>query len=91
MAGSVFDSQLYGDLFPAGDAARLFSDSAEIRAMLLVEGALAKAQGAAGVIPADSAAAIDYHHHRQHDLDRLADTIDQHLDTDALLGLLDLP
>lgn len=58
MAGSVFDSQLYGDLFPAGDAARLFSDSAEIRAMLLVEGALAKAQGAAGVIPADSAAAI---------------------------------
>ncbi len=58
MAGSVFDSQLYGDLFPAGDAGRLFSDSAEIRAMLLVEGALAKAQGAAGVIPEISAAAI---------------------------------
>lgn len=58
MAGSVFDSQLYGDLFPAGDVARLFSDSAEIRAMLLVEGALAKAQGAAGVIPEISASAI---------------------------------
>jgi len=58
MAASVFDSQLNGDLFPSGDAGRLFTDSAEVRAMLLVEGALAKAQGAAGVIPADSAAAI---------------------------------
>lgn len=58
MAASVFDSQLYGDLFPSGDAGRLFTDSAEVRAMLLVEGALAKVQGAAGVIPADSAAAI---------------------------------
>ena len=37
---------------------------------------------------ADSAAAIDYHHHRQHDLDRLANAIDQHLDTGALLALL---
>ncbi|UWQ75368.1 adenylosuccinate lyase family protein [Leisingera sp. M658] len=58
MAGSVFDSQVYGDLFGSGDAGRLFSDSAEVRAMLLVEGALAKAQGAAGVIPQESAAAI---------------------------------
>lgn len=58
MAASVFDSQLYGDLFPSGDAGRLFTDSAEVRAMLLVQGALAKVQGAAGVIPADSAAAI---------------------------------
>ena len=55
MAGSVFDSQLYGDLFPAGDVGRLFSDSAEIRAMLLVEGMLAKVQGELGVIPEDSA------------------------------------
>ncbi|WP_293574409.1 lyase family protein [Phaeobacter sp.] len=58
MAASLFDSALYADLFPTGDVARLFSDSAEIRAMLLVEGALAKAQGARGDIPADSAAAI---------------------------------
>ena len=58
MAGSVFDSALYGRLFPAGDVGRLFTDSAEIRAMLLVEGALAKAQGARGIIPADSAKAI---------------------------------
>ncbi|WP_417472848.1 class-II fumarase/aspartase family protein [Leisingera sp.] len=58
MAGSVFDSQLYGGLFNCGEAGRLFSDSAEVRAMLLVEGALAKAQGEAGVIPQESAAAI---------------------------------
>lgn len=58
MAGSVFDSQIYGGLFSSGEAGRLFSDSAEVRAMLLVEGALAKAQGEAGVIPQQSAAAI---------------------------------
>lgn len=58
MAGSVFDSQIYGDLFTAGDVGRLFTDTAETRAMLLVEGALARAQGAAGVIPQESAAAI---------------------------------
>lgn len=58
MAGSVFDSQVYGGLFGCGEASRLFSDSAEVRAMLLVEGALAKAQGEAGVIPQESAAAI---------------------------------
>lgn len=40
---------------------------------------------------ADDSAAVDYHHHRQHDLDRLADAIEQHLDTDALLSLLNPP
>jgi 3-carboxy-cis,cis-muconate cycloisomerase len=58
MAGSVFDSQIYGDLFTSGDVGRLFTDTAETRAMLLVEGALAKAQGARGIIPELSAAAI---------------------------------
>ncbi|MGB3245350.1 MAG: lyase family protein [Sulfitobacter sp.] len=58
MAASVFDSPLHAQLFPTGEAGRLFSDSAAIRAMLLVEGALAKAQGALGVIPEVSAAAI---------------------------------
>ncbi|MEM9577994.1 MAG: lyase family protein [Pseudomonadota bacterium] len=58
MAASVFDSPLYAKLFPTGEAGRLFSDSAAIRAMLLVEGALAKVQGQAGVIPEVSAAAI---------------------------------
>ena len=58
MAASVFDSPLYARLFDTGDAGRLFSDSAAIRAMLLVEGALAKVQGAQGVIPQASAEAI---------------------------------
>lgn len=58
MAASVFSSTLYARLFSTGDVGRLFTDSAEVRAMLLVEGALAKAQGALGVIPEPSGAAI---------------------------------
>ncbi len=58
MAASVFDSPLYSKLFPVGETGRLFSDTAAIRAMLLVEGALAKAQGTLGIIPETSAAAI---------------------------------
>ncbi len=58
MAASVFDSPLYSQLFPTGEAGRLFSDSATIRAMLLVEGALAKVQGRLGLIPEISGAAI---------------------------------
>ena len=59
MAGSVFDSALYARLFSVGEVGRLFTDSAEIRAMLLVEGALARVQGEMGVIPSDSAAYIE--------------------------------
>lgn len=55
MSVSPFDSALYRDLFGDAEIARLFSDTAEIRAMMLVFGALAKAQGAQGVIPEDSA------------------------------------
>ncbi len=55
MAASVFSSELYHRLFPVSDAGRLFTDSAEVRAMLLVEGALAKVQGQMGVIPEVSA------------------------------------
>ncbi|WP_299614818.1 lyase family protein [uncultured Tateyamaria sp.] len=58
MAASVFSSALYGQLFPTGEIGRLWSDSADVRAMLLVEGALAKVQGAQGVIPELSAAFI---------------------------------
>ena len=58
MAASVFDSPLFSRLFPAGEVGKLFTDSAELRAMLLVEGALAKAQGALGVIPETAAAYI---------------------------------
>ncbi len=58
MAASVFDSPLYAQLFNTGETGRLFSDSAAIRAMLLVEGALAKVQGNLDVIPELSAVAI---------------------------------
>lgn len=51
MAASVFDSQHLNKLFQTGDIAALFTDSAEMRALLLVEGALAKVQGELGVIP----------------------------------------
>lgn len=56
MPASPADSALYGRLFCDDEVARLFSDSAEIRAMLLVEGALARAQGGLGLIPAEAAA-----------------------------------
>ena len=56
MPASPADSPMYARLFADADAARLFSDSAEVRAMLLVEGSLAKVQGELGVIPADAAA-----------------------------------
>ncbi|QBF30712.1 adenylosuccinate lyase family protein [Thalassococcus sp. S3] len=58
MAGAVQDSLLFSDLFPTGDVGRLFSDTAALRAMLLVEGALAKVQAAQGIIPEVSAHAI---------------------------------
>lgn len=58
MAASVFTSELYHRLFPVGEIGRLFTDSAEIRALLLVEGALAKVQGQMGLIPEISGAYI---------------------------------
>jgi 3-carboxy-cis,cis-muconate cycloisomerase len=58
MTSSLYDSPLFAGLFATGDARRLFTDSAAVRAMLLVEGALAQAQGKLGVIPELSAAAI---------------------------------
>jgi 3-carboxy-cis,cis-muconate cycloisomerase len=56
MSFGAFDSTLYGKLFGDDAVARLFSDSAAIRAMMLVLGALAKVQGKAGVIPEVSGA-----------------------------------
>ncbi|MBY6160196.1 adenylosuccinate lyase family protein [Mameliella alba] len=58
MSATPFDSTHLHRLFQTGETARLFSDSAEIRAMMLVEAALAQAQAAQGVIPEVSAAAI---------------------------------
>jgi len=53
---SPFDSALYRDLFGDAEIARLFSDTADVRAMMLTLGALAKAQGARGQIPEVSGA-----------------------------------
>ena len=58
MAATVFSSLLYSKMFPTGDTCKLWTDAAEVRAMLLVEGALAKVQGAQGIIPELSAAFI---------------------------------
>lgn len=59
MPASPADSALYRGLFGDDETARLFTDAAELRAMLLVEGALARVQGALGLIPAEAAAFID--------------------------------
>lgn len=59
MPAAPADSAIYRDLFGDAEMAALFTDSAEARAMLLVEGALARVQGALGVIPAHAAAFID--------------------------------
>lgn len=53
------DSAIYRELLGDAEVARLFSDHAEIAAMLRVEAALARVQGALGLIPAEAAAAIE--------------------------------
>lgn len=56
MSVSPFDSGIHRQLFGDAEMGRLFSDTAEIRAMMLVLGALAKVQGRTGVIPEVSGA-----------------------------------
>ena len=59
MAASPFDSALLGPLLGDAEAAAAFTDAAEIAAMVRVERALARAEAACGVIPAEAGAAID--------------------------------
>jgi len=59
MALTPLASPLYADLFGDLETAALFSPEAEIAALIEVERALAGAQGALGVIPADAAAALE--------------------------------
>jgi 3-carboxy-cis,cis-muconate cycloisomerase len=59
MPAAPADSALYRDLFGDAETAAFFTDGAELRAMLLVEGTLARVQGALGLIPAEAAAFID--------------------------------
>lgn len=56
MPAAPADSAIYRNLFGDAETSTLFTDSAEVRAMLIVEGALAKVQGGLGIIPADAAA-----------------------------------
>ena len=65
MSVTPFDSATHGRGFADADMARLFSDSAELRAMLLVWGALARAQAAHGLVPSESAEAI---HRAMHEI-----------------------
>ncbi len=58
MAISPLDSALHGRLFAEPEVSALFSDEAELRALLRVEGALARVQGRLGVIPAEAAKRI---------------------------------
>lgn len=55
MTFSPFDSPIYHVLYGDAEVRALFTDSAEVRAILLVEGTLAKVQGELGVIPLESA------------------------------------
>ncbi|WP_353533161.1 hypothetical protein [Cognatishimia sp. WU-CL00825] len=55
MAASIFESPLLSKRYPTGETGRLFTDAAEVRALLLVAGTLAKVQGKLGHIPEDSA------------------------------------
>lgn len=59
MALTPLASPLYADLFGDPETAALFSPEAEIAALIEVERALAGAQGALGVIPAEAAAALE--------------------------------
>lgn len=58
MTFSAFDSQMTGALFADTETAALFSDQAQLRAMLQVEAALARVEGRLGVIPEAAAARI---------------------------------
>ena len=59
MPAAPADSALYRDIFGDAETAALFTDSTEIRSLLLVEGALARVQGQLGLIPTEAAALID--------------------------------
>ncbi|MBH0236484.1 lyase family protein [Methylobrevis albus] len=58
MPAAPADSLIYARLLGDAETAAFFTEAAEIRAMLAVEAALARVQGALGVIPAEAAAFI---------------------------------
>ena len=58
MSATPFDSLLYGELLSDAVVAAELDDIAQLRAMLDVEAALAKAEGDCGIIPEDAARQI---------------------------------
>ncbi len=58
MASHVIDSAIYGDLFGSAEVRRIFSDEHLVELWLQVEVALARAEAAVGLIPAEAAEAI---------------------------------
>lgn len=58
MAASLHDSPLWRDLYGDPEIGPLFGDAAELRAMMLAEAALARAQARSGIVPDAAAAAI---------------------------------
>ena len=58
MAVSALDSKIFRNLFGTAEARAIFTDEAFVHRMIDVEAALARAQSAAKVIPAEAGAAI---------------------------------
>ena len=58
MASTVFDSELFADIFGAVEMRSIFSDDNTIACYVRAEVALAVAQGRVGVIPGEHAATI---------------------------------
>jgi 3-carboxy-cis,cis-muconate cycloisomerase len=58
MASTVFDSDIFKDVFGTAEMRAVFSDDSTLRAYVRAEVALAVAQGRVGIIPANAAAAI---------------------------------
>jgi len=59
MSFSALDSQLLGELSTSPEMAALFSDAHRLKAMLLVEAGLARAQTAFGLVPPELAEALE--------------------------------
>jgi len=59
MTVSPFDSEIYGRLFADGELGALFTDEAALRTMVAFEVVLARVEARLGIVPQDSADAIE--------------------------------
>ena len=58
MPSTIIDSAIFGDIFSTAAMRRVWSDENRTAKYVAIESALAKVQGALGLIPADAAAEI---------------------------------